>query len=91
MPKKPRRKYPSVIHDEQIAGGKQVGQRGHQGMSDLAGLPPKIQESCVASTRSRLLRYQLGGKLEIEVGDVHLNDVIEGTKGASKLITQLSP
>ena len=70
-PDQPRRKHARVVDDEQIAGAKQRGKIGEVEMRDAAAGAIDRHEPAGAARRRRLLRDQLSGQIEIEIGNVH--------------------
>ena len=68
--KQPRREDARVVDDKQVAGAKKRGQIRDRAMTDGARGAVEDEQPRRAA-RCRILRDQIVGKLEIEVGDVH--------------------
>ena len=66
-----RRKHSRVVHDDDIAGLKQFGELADGGMGDRPGRPIEVEQSRGAALAGWFLRDQVGGKIEVEVADVH--------------------
>ena len=60
-----------VVDHEHVAGAKQIGQRADRGMRHGSGDAIEVQQPRGAAIRGRLLRDQFGGKVEVELADVH--------------------
>ena len=71
MPEQPRREHARVVDDEKIAGAQEVGQRLDAGVCRRAAGAIDDEQARPAAIGGRLLRDEVGGKVEIEVADVH--------------------
>jgi hypothetical protein len=70
-PDETRRKHPCVVDDDDIAGLQQLGKLADCRMRDRPGRSFEVQQSRGAALGGRFLRDQVGGKIEVEVADVH--------------------
>jgi hypothetical protein len=76
MPKKPGGKNPGVIDDQEIAGSELIRHLRERRVFDCAGRAMQDEQSRRPAGGRRLLRNQLIRKFEIEVGDVHLINIL---------------
>jgi hypothetical protein len=70
VPEQPRREHARVVHDEQIAGPEEARKLLDGRVLDRAGRSPQDQEPRRAARRG-VLRDELFGQIEIELGDEH--------------------
>jgi hypothetical protein len=68
----PRWKDASVVDDDQIARLEERRQIGKRVMRDATRRPAQAQETRSTSFSRRLLRDEIGGEIEVELGDAHL-------------------
>src|SRR5262249_13099183 len=66
-----RRKHARVVHDQQIAGRKELRQRSDRGMADGPGPPVETQEPRAAAIGGSVLRDQIRRKIKVECADIH--------------------
>ena len=64
------RKHPGVVDDEQIAGAEERWKIGELPVRHLAAGAVQHKEPAAAALGGRLLRDEIVGQREIEVGDV---------------------
>src|SRR5277367_1109694 len=80
-PQQPRRNHPAVVQHQHIARAKQFGKLAKPAIAPLAALAIQLQHPRARPLLSGLLRNQLVGKVEVEIGNQHGVDFTAARRG----------